>query len=145
MPRAHEVALIDDLRRVTTVITIGWRAREQHFLKLLQDHLGSAPLRLVAVAENDESAKATVASLWETGRFDRYAISGIGFSGFTDMPTEAYQPMPDTYNHTRLTLDHVLTAGTGSSSGVWINRDPGPGIADLDVDATPPHPRYGEL
>lgn len=124
MPKAHEETLRSDLGKVTTLIAVGWRARERHFLRLLEDSLSSKPVRLVAVAENDESAQETVDNLWETGRFDQFAISGVGFSGFTESSPEDYRRVPNPPNHTRLTLQDVLTTRSESGCGVWTGRTP---------------------
>lgn len=131
MPQAHRDMLELDLRKVTTLVAVGWRAREQHFLKLMQDHLGSSLVGLVAVAESDESAQQTIDNLWVTGRFDRFAISGNGFSGFAEIPEGAYQRRPDPEGHTQLSLQHVLRAGP--STGVWTNREPHAGSIPDDV------------
>lgn len=143
MPSWHREAMVADLHKVTTVIAVGWRAREQHFLRLLQDELPGAPSRLVAVAESDEAAKATVEALWDTGRFDRYAISGIGFSGFTETPTGHFEPRPDWEGHTALTLRHVLTSRDGL--GVWTRMEPGRGLSADPEESPFVDPGYSAL
>jgi hypothetical protein len=80
-PQSHLDSLVRDLQEVTTVVTIGWRGREKHFLDLLAKHV-RAGARLLAVAENESSAMATVEELWSTRKFSRYAIAGAGFSAF---------------------------------------------------------------
>jgi hypothetical protein len=80
-PRSHLEFLVRDLSDVSTVVTIGWRGREKHFLDMLATHLRS-DCRLFVVAENETSAMATVEEVWATQKFSRYAISADGFSGF---------------------------------------------------------------
>ncbi|WP_310961292.1 SIR2 family protein [Nocardioides terrisoli] len=82
-PRSHLDSLAKDLNKVTTVVTIGWRGRERHFLDLLAEHL-RADARLFVVAENESSAMETVDELWPTCKFSCYAISGGGFSAFAN-------------------------------------------------------------
>lgn len=143
MPLWHRADMVKDLGRVTTLIAVGWRARERHFLQLLQDELPSQPTRLVAVAESDEAAHETIDNLWETGRFDRYAISGIGFSGFTETPSELFQPRPDWGGHTALTLRHVLTSREGL--GMWTTLAPGRGLTPEPEASPSMDPGYSDL
>jgi hypothetical protein len=127
MPVPHRESLLADLKKVTTLVAIGWRGRENHFLRLLQEHLPSAPSRLVVVSVSDDDAHETVDRLWQTGRFDKYAVSGIGFSGFVETPVTYDLPRATGRDdHTPLTLDHVLTAR--KPWGVWTERHPGPGL-----------------
>ncbi|WP_300679572.1 SIR2 family protein [Nocardioides sp.] len=138
MPPDHREALTDDLGKVTTMVAIGWRARERHFLQLLQDHMPSQPARLVAVAENESAARETVDNLWPTGRFQAYAVSTIGFSGFADGPSD--DDLLDDENLPSLTLAALL-----EDYGVrWIRRQPGSG---LPHEAESPYfaPNYADL
>lgn len=80
-PQSHLDALAKDLSVVDTVVAIGWRGREKHFLDLLSTHLPT-DCRLFVVAENETSAMGTVDELWTTQKFSRYAMSADGFSGF---------------------------------------------------------------
>jgi hypothetical protein len=90
MPAEHQDSLRADLRKATSVLTIGWRGREAHFVKELTNCL-PAGLPLVAVAENEEAAQETTDHLLATGRFDAYCNVGGGFSKFA--------PMETTYSH----------------------------------------------
>lgn len=128
MPDTHQQQLKADLGGVSTVIAVGWRARERHFLRLLQDHLPSTPARLVAVAESEASAMETVDHLWETGRFDRYTTSVHGFSKFTTR----LQTVGDQISPT-LRLSDVLT---GSFEAQWVARRPGSGLVE-ESEETP--------
>lgn len=142
MPEWHRVEMVADLAKVTAVIAVGWRARERHFLQLLQDEMPSRPARLVAVAESTEAAEETVNNLWETGRFNSYAISSLGFSGFVETPTEPYSKRA-TVDRTHLCLQDVLSAGP--QSGVWTGRTPGPGLAADLAPAALINPGYVDL
>ncbi len=94
-PQSHLDALVRDLRDVTTVVTVGWRGRERHFLDLLATHLRPGS-RLFVVAEHETSAMATVDEVWSTQKFDRYAISADGFSTFASSQIA----MPESTPHT---------------------------------------------
>ena len=120
MPERHRHTLVSTLERVTTLVAVGWRARERHFLQLLQDHLPSAPGRLVAVAESDNGAQETINNMWQTGRFDRYVASTLGFSGFAETPAAS----PDPEDAQGVRLRDVLTA----SGCTWTTRRPGTGV-----------------
>lgn len=143
MPEQHKTAMVADLEAVTTLIAIGWRARERHFLDLLQHHLGRSLVRLVAVAESDKAAMETVDNLWQVGRFDRYAISGQGFSAFTEELGPSYERPSESGGHARLTLHHVLTAG--ADSDLWVERGPAydPMPPPTEVDFV--NPGYADL
>lgn len=148
MPDAHKATLIEDVRKVTTMVAVGWRARERHFLRLLQDEMPSQPARLVVVAPNDLAAMETINNLWETGRFDTYAISGRGFSGFTDRPTAEYaQPggeATDEADHMALTITEMLSAERGYP--VWTRRSTGSGLgSDAGEPGTYEPPQYADL
>jgi SIR2-like domain len=126
MPDTHMAAMLGDLRNVTTLIAVGWRGREQHFLKLLQDNLGSSLVRLVVVAESDDRAREAVDNLWVTGRFDRYAISGVGFSGFAEIEGRSGVPRSNSQNRSELSLNDLLT----NRGAAWTKRDPASGPID---------------
>lgn len=142
MPDGHMAPLCADLRKVTTVVAVGWRARERHFLRLLQDNLGGALVRLVAGAETDQSAQETVDNLWMTGRFTQFAVCGTGFSGFTEIPREPAPPKSESGGHTPLTLHHVLTAG--GDAAIWKSREPS-NDAVVAEDPTWTDPGYRDL
>lgn len=128
MPPTHSDTLIQTLQKTTMLIAIGWRAREEHFLQLIQDHMPSAGSRVVAVAENDGAAHDTVDQLHQTGRFTSYAISGIGFTGFVGEtnPDDSPRPTGDRRAHAALTLDRLLTPG--QPWGIWTNIRAGNGL-----------------
>jgi hypothetical protein len=129
MPEDHLEQMKADLRDVTTVFAIGWRARERHFLQLLQDHLGSTPAQLVVVAENNTSARETVEQLWPTGRFRRYAVAGNGFTGFTEQKSEPTlrSKLDGIDDHSYITLHEILT--NTAAWGAWTDRAPGYGLS----------------
>jgi hypothetical protein len=90
LPESHRAAMTADLHEATAVLCVGWRAREDHFLQILQESLPSLRLPLFAVAESREAARETVDNAWRTGRFDRFGLVDSGFSAFA-VPE---QPMP---------------------------------------------------
>ena len=143
MPGIHKAALVEDLKQVTTLIAIGWRAREQHFLRLLEEHMPFAHARLVAVSNTDDAAQETIDNLWETGRFGSFAKSGVGFSGFTESPTEPFVRPRNAIEHTALALDHVLAGG--NQYGVWTNRAPGNGLRPPSQESPYCDPGYNDL
>jgi hypothetical protein len=55
-PREHVTALCSILPKIKKVLIVGWRAMEQHFLKLMQDHL-VAPLEVMIVEATTKSAE----------------------------------------------------------------------------------------
>lgn len=116
MPAEHKERLIADLAQVSLFVAIGWRAREQHFLRLLQEHMGD-PASLVVVAESEPACRATVDQLWETGKFHRYALASNGYSDFSRSPRSGGLAL----ELGRITLRDVL-AGHGIG---WVNRQPG--------------------
>lgn len=120
MPDDHRESLEDDLRRATLIIAIGWRAREQHFLSLVEQFVPEG-CALVAVAESETAAMQTVDTLWTTGRFGRYLIAGEGFSHFVGeplaVPVEPVIPGPGSPR-----LRDVLTGD------LWLGRAPGAGF-----------------
>ena len=114
MPAAHMQALRTDLAKVTIVVAVGWRAREQHFLALPKC-MPHGAAELVVVAESEMSAQATTDALWSTGRFRRYALASNGFSNFAK---------PTAHGSTAtggLTFRDVLTG----EDDMWTMRDPG--------------------
>ncbi len=127
VPSDHVDGLKEDLAKASTLIAVGWRARERHFLQMLQDHMPSAPARLVAVAEKSESAMETVDNLWETGRFDRYTTAQLGFSNFVETPDAWPSHGADSSEVRSLRLREVLAGG-----GEWKERSPGAGLPDTD-------------
>ncbi|MFO6453471.1 MULTISPECIES: hypothetical protein [unclassified Aeromicrobium] len=122
MPVRHRQTLAEILARTTVLIAVGWRARERHFLKLVQEHLPASICRLVTVAESEAAAKETVDNLWPTGRFSKYAMSTEGFSGFVgNSPSASRGGFGDSPR-----LRDVLSEGWG----VWVHRGPGRGLVD---------------
>lgn len=136
MPDEHLIALKEDLSQATTVIAVGWRARERHFLRLLQDAMPRATGQLIAVAENEMSARETVNELWQTGRFGRYAIAGSGFTDFV-----ATIRSDGRGSGGGLYLQDVLAGAAGS----WVTRAPGGGLGEEDSLVMPDPRHYEDL
>lgn len=119
MPARHHDALVTALATVDTVIAVGWRAREQHFLRLLANNLPSAPGRLVVVSETNAAAEEALENLWATGRFGQYLIGAEGFSAFVETPAAGDRPTDDGWH-----LRDVFASGAFT----WTIRKPGPGL-----------------
>lgn len=124
MPTDHEQAMRADLSQASAVLAVGWRAREQHFLQVLQEHLPSHSLPLYAVSHATADAEETVGKLWTTGRFDRYAAIDGGFSGFA-APEPALNGPPRPARSA--VLSDVLRAGvpmTMAGRGRGVGSEP---------------------
>lgn len=121
MPEAHQQALRQDLADAAAMISIGWRARELHFLRLLQDALPSKPIPVWAVSNDQASAIETIDNLWVTGRFDRQRPISGGFASFADPEPP---PAPG-----RRSEDPVL-GDVLRSAAPTAPRTPGPGLSD---------------
>ena len=80
-PDSHVQALRQALPKVTTIVTIGWRGAEAHFLKLLQDHCRQA-IQVICVARNQAEAEEPIANL--SSALSRAQCVGVGggFTGF---------------------------------------------------------------
>ena len=83
LPSTHQAALEADLEQATGMLTVGWRAREDHFLQVIADKLPSRRrLPLFTVGYGEPAVLETIDNLWWTGRFDAYAGFTGGFSTF---------------------------------------------------------------
>jgi hypothetical protein len=80
-PNEHLRVLQEMIPHVDKILTIGWRATEKHFLKLVADNLGHDVKRL-AVAESEASAEATIRNLAQAGIKGEFELSGNGFTNF---------------------------------------------------------------
>jgi hypothetical protein len=78
-PDAHIEALRSALPGVRTIVTIGWRGAEAHFLKLLSDHCRQA-IEVICVAGTVTEAQEPIAHL--NGALSRAHCVGVG-GGFT--------------------------------------------------------------
>lgn len=122
MPLQHRRNLEQDLGQATAMLCVGWRAREDHFLRTLQDHLPKTPIPVWSISGDGGSAMETIENVWPTGRFDRYGAIGSGFSRFADpepsgdgKPPPAQEPV----------LGHVLRGVVSTTM-----RPAGEGIDD---------------
>jgi hypothetical protein len=79
-PKEHLSALQECIPRTTKLLMIGWRASEQHFLKLLSEGV-KRKLRVMSVAGELDAAKQSVKNLRDAG-VDVDAVESSG--GFTD-------------------------------------------------------------
>jgi SIR2-like domain len=79
-PNSHLDALSSHMRNVTKIITIGWRAREQHFLKLMNKSFSNR-VSIHAISGDRNSAEDTLAQFTRADiDIDGMALDG----GFTD-------------------------------------------------------------
>jgi hypothetical protein len=81
--QTHVEVMKELLGRTTKLLTIGWRGRERHFLKLLREANCTTPW-VHAVGGSRETAEATLAALKEGGIFGPQEASERGFSGFVE-------------------------------------------------------------
>ncbi len=77
-PAEHVEALKRCLPRVTKMLTIGWRAMEEHFLRLLREHVSEMPSLMVVTGNQREAME--IASRLQPDRLDVHCTQG----GFTD-------------------------------------------------------------
>jgi hypothetical protein len=77
-PPEHLSSLMKLLPSVTKILTIGWRATEEHFLSLLKQHVTS-PVELAACAESQPRAEATLAQLSAYLRVKSQRVFDNGF------------------------------------------------------------------
>jgi hypothetical protein len=101
------------------MICVGWRAREDHFLRIFQDSLPRAPIPVWAVSGDRDAAEETIDNLWPTGRFDRHRPVGGRFARFAD-PEPPPRPGPTTGEPL---LGHVLRGAATPAA-----RVPGTGL-----------------
>jgi len=83
-PSSHLDALKDMIPLVDRLLIIGWRATEEHFLKLLTSGLNNDrhSLRCMVVAESMKSAQLTIDNLNKAGIKADYEMNVVGFSAF---------------------------------------------------------------
>lgn len=141
MPEEHYESMREDIAGVTTLVAIGWRARERHFLRLLQTGMPSTRAQLVVVGPSKQDAEETLDNLWETGRFDRYVVSTRGFSGFCDVPTVPY-PQRAVADKTDVCLSNVLSF---DHAEMWQERAPGNGLGASSAPVGTPTRGYANL
>jgi hypothetical protein len=77
----EQQALTNDLPKIDKVVTIGWRATEQHFMGLLKKHL-AAPVRLLAVAGGRAGANEVMLQFILAGI--PIAVASSSNHGFSD-------------------------------------------------------------
>ena len=83
MDPSHIEVLKADLAQASAVLAIGWRAAEEHFLRLLQDCLPSRPSQVYAVSYRKEEAEETISNRGRPAGYESLAITG-SFSSFAD-------------------------------------------------------------
>jgi hypothetical protein len=80
-PKGHIDRLVTDIRKVRTIVTIGWRGAESHFLNLLRDN-ALQNLDVVCVAKDNDDANQTVKNLQSCLQLSRFQAYGGGFTNF---------------------------------------------------------------
>jgi hypothetical protein len=82
LPKTHLESLRDVVPQVTKILVVGWKAAEQHFLKLLAQGLGERGVKVLAVCGSVGAARETLQALESAGiKGDLQADPG-GFSDF---------------------------------------------------------------
>jgi len=77
-------ALTALLPRVSKILIVGWRATEQHFLKLLNRHLGpDTAMAIVAGTQAEVTEVKSRMTLALPDRTLRFILGAEGFSRFT--------------------------------------------------------------
>jgi hypothetical protein len=83
-PQEHIEVLANGIQKVTKIITIGWRAMEQHFLEMLRARLTGlqSDVDLMVVSGTENGTKGTMRNLGmdEPSQFKR-SLVGSGFTG----------------------------------------------------------------
>ncbi len=80
-PSDHLDCLCKHLGKVTNVVTIGWSAQEQHFLKLLKEHL-TEEISIYSVAAGKQDAEAVLQRIKAAGICVKDEEAALG--GFTE-------------------------------------------------------------
>jgi len=80
-PDEHLDVLLKVIPDVTGLLVIGWRAKEQHFLRLLKENL-QRKVTAVIVAGTEKDAAETRDVLEHAGIAGAWNLSGAGFSNF---------------------------------------------------------------
>ena len=80
-PEGHLQVLSGLIPRVTKLLTVGWRAREAHFLELLAEKL-EGHVRVLAVAGGKEGADEAIENLGRAGIKGEFTPADGGFSEF---------------------------------------------------------------
>lgn len=84
-PRAHLDFLVQHLPQVTSVLTIGWRGTESHFLQTLKNHLATE-VDLLTVCGEVSSGQQMLETLSAAGLNGSWHASNAGFSEFVVGP-----------------------------------------------------------
>ncbi len=79
-PQTHLDTLIEVIPKVTKILTVGWRGTEQHFLKLLGQHVILPLNRVIIVAGDLAEAHKVEINLKQTGLGGIYFKAGGGFT-----------------------------------------------------------------
>jgi hypothetical protein len=80
-PTEHEVELKRRIKEVKKIVTIGWKAGERNFLKMLNENLPQ-PVNVLSVCENEKAASNTLDNLALELQIKGTADNANGFSDF---------------------------------------------------------------
>jgi hypothetical protein len=83
-PLEHIELLKKMIPKVTSILFIGWRAGEDHFLQMLQEGLTSLRAFMVVAGDQIEAKKVATRIREQLGAAARYATTITGKGGFTD-------------------------------------------------------------
>jgi len=81
-PEEHLNVLRECLAKVTKILVIGWRATEDHFLRLLLDRLPEDRLPIMVVAGSPREAMKTVNRMRKAGIKGDFLPTEGGFTDF---------------------------------------------------------------
>lgn len=84
-PDTHLRRLTDDLKAVTHMLVVGWRASETHFLNLMDENLRTDHPIDLCIVDKDAGAEATQENLQRAlgpDRFESVKLHRDGFSAF---------------------------------------------------------------
>lgn len=85
LPDHHRERLVVDLQEVDRVLVVGWRATEQHFLKLVADHVVKDLRGVVVACNNRDESRATALALLSGRGAVRGQVSHEHDLGFSDL------------------------------------------------------------
>lgn len=81
-PEEHLDVLRKCVAKVTKLLVIGWRATEDHFLRLLVDNLAQGSLLVMVVAGGKDEAIAAAAQMQKAGIRGEFLATEGGFTDF---------------------------------------------------------------
>ena len=83
-PEEHLAELCEFIPKVTKILIVGWRATEEHFLKLLRDNLSMVDLRIMAVSGSIDEANKVGERIEHAGINCKFEAGKRGFTEFIE-------------------------------------------------------------